>query len=73
MNTRLLTVIISVLLIAATIGLWFLGGGELVSLALTMNIKDVPTSNIVETGLILVVAILGLLSRWKDSKERHDE
>lgn len=73
MTTRLLTVTISVLLIATTVGLWFFGVGEMISHFLAMNWKDVPTSNVVMACLIPVVALLGLLSRWTDTNKNHDE
>ena len=74
MNARLLMVIISALMaIAAMFGIWFFWVGEIVSHALTINLKDIPTSNVVMACLIPVAALLGLLSRWNDSKKNRDE
>lgn len=73
MHTKIVTIVFAVLLVAAAWCLWVFGAGELFSQVATMNLKDVPTANIVLAGCVPVVALLGLLSRWNDSKKNHHE
>lgn len=73
MNTKFLTLIFAAPLISAAVGFWFLGAGDLFSQASTMNLKDIPTVNIVLAACVPVVALFGLLSRWNDSKKNHCE
>lgn len=69
---RVLAIVCSVLLIAAMVVTWYLGVADIYAQFVKTSSGDVSATGIVGSCVILAVAVLGLVSRWNDSRSNRN-